>query len=141
LYNFFFFKYVDSRRGLGILLFTTAFRTALGPTQPPIECVPRDLSQGVKRPGREADQSPASSAEVKNAWSYTSTPQYVFVAWCLVKHRQLYLYLYVASFNIRVKLADYRNPCQLKCVNNFLYKTSRNVTPTCWEEGELALQS
>jgi len=23
----------------------------------------------------------------KNAWSYTSTPQYVFMAWFLVKHR------------------------------------------------------
>jgi hypothetical protein len=32
------------------------------------------LSLGVKRPGREADHSPSSSAEVKNAWSYTSTP-------------------------------------------------------------------
>jgi hypothetical protein len=41
----------------------------------------------IKGPGREADHSPPSSAEVKNAWSYTSTPQYVFVAWCLVKHR------------------------------------------------------
>jgi hypothetical protein len=38
---------------------------------------------GVKRPGREADNSPPSSAEVKKAWSYTSTPQYVFMAWCL----------------------------------------------------------
>jgi hypothetical protein len=38
------------------------------------------------RPGGEADHSPPSSAEVKNAWSYTSTPQYVFMAWCLVKH-------------------------------------------------------
>jgi hypothetical protein len=28
----------------------------------------------VKRPEREADHSPPSSAEVKNAWSYTSTP-------------------------------------------------------------------
>jgi hypothetical protein len=28
---------------------------------------------GVKRPGREADHSPPSSAEAKNAWSYTST--------------------------------------------------------------------
>jgi len=26
------------------------------------------------QPGREADHSPPSSAEVKNAWSYTSTP-------------------------------------------------------------------
>jgi hypothetical protein len=24
----------------------------------------------------------------KNAWPYTSTPQYVFVAWCLVKHKE-----------------------------------------------------
>jgi hypothetical protein len=27
----------------------------------------------VKRPGREADHSPPSSAEVKTAWSYSST--------------------------------------------------------------------
>jgi hypothetical protein len=36
-------------------------------------------------PGREADHSPPSSAEVKNAWSYTSTPQYALMAWCSVK--------------------------------------------------------
>jgi hypothetical protein len=29
----------DSRRGLGIFLFITAFRTALGPTQPPMQWV------------------------------------------------------------------------------------------------------
>jgi len=28
----------------------------------------------IKRPDREADHPPPSSAEVKNAWSYTSTP-------------------------------------------------------------------
>jgi hypothetical protein len=32
-----------------------------------------NLSSGVKPPGREADLSPPSSAEVKNEWSYTST--------------------------------------------------------------------
>jgi len=36
---------------------------------------------------READHSPPSSAQVKNVWSYTSTPQYAFMEWCLVKHR------------------------------------------------------
>jgi hypothetical protein len=55
----------DSRWGLGIFLFTTASRTALGPTQPPIQWVPGVLSLGVKRLGREADHSLPSSAEVK----------------------------------------------------------------------------
>jgi hypothetical protein len=71
----------------GIFLFTTASRTALGPTQPPIQWVPGALSLGVKRQDREADHSHPSSAEVKNAWSHIFTPQYVFMAWCLLKHR------------------------------------------------------
>jgi hypothetical protein len=45
--------------------FTTASRTALGPTKPPIQRVLGVPSLGVKRPGREADHSPPSSAEVK----------------------------------------------------------------------------
>jgi hypothetical protein len=55
---------LTSRRGLGIFLFTTASRTAVRLTQP-IQWVPGALSLGVKRPGREADHSPPSSAEVK----------------------------------------------------------------------------
>jgi hypothetical protein len=51
--------------GLGIFLFTSASRTALGPTQPPSQWVSGALSLGVKRPGREADHSPSSSADVK----------------------------------------------------------------------------
>jgi hypothetical protein len=57
--------------GMGIFLFTAASRTALEPTQPPIQWVPRALSLEVKRPAREADHSPPFSA---NEWSYTSTP-------------------------------------------------------------------
>jgi hypothetical protein len=55
----------DSRRRLGIFLFTTASRKALAPTQPPIRWVPENLSRRVKRPERQADHSPPSSAEVK----------------------------------------------------------------------------
>jgi hypothetical protein len=55
----------DFRRGMGIFLFTTASTTALGPTQPPISWVLGVLSLGIKRPGREANQSPSSSAEVE----------------------------------------------------------------------------
>jgi hypothetical protein len=46
-------------------LFVTASRTALGSTQPPIQWVPGAFSLEVKWPGREADRSPPSSAEVK----------------------------------------------------------------------------
>jgi hypothetical protein len=84
----------ESRQGLGILLFTTAYRSALGPTQPPIQWLRVALSLGVKRPGREADHSLLYSAEVKNAQSSTLIPQYAFMAWCSVKGQgQLYLYL------------------------------------------------
>jgi hypothetical protein len=55
----------DSRRGLGILHFTTVSRTTLGPTQPPIEWIPAAVSMRVQRPEREPDYSPPSSAEVK----------------------------------------------------------------------------
>jgi hypothetical protein len=55
----------DSRRGLPIFLFPTAFRTALEPTQPPIQWLLGALSLVVKRPGREADHSTPYSAEVK----------------------------------------------------------------------------
>jgi len=40
--------------------------------QPPIQWVPGSLSLEVKRLGPEADHSPLSSAEVQNAWRYTS---------------------------------------------------------------------
>jgi hypothetical protein len=39
----------------------------------------RDSFSEVKRPRREADNSPSTSAEAKNTWIYTSTP-YVFMA-------------------------------------------------------------
>jgi hypothetical protein len=50
---------------LEIFFFTTAARTSLLVTQLPIQWITRDLSLVVKRPRREADHSPPSSAEVK----------------------------------------------------------------------------
>jgi hypothetical protein len=50
---------------VGIFFLTTASRTVLGPTQPPLQWVLGALTLGVKRPGREADHSPPSSAEVE----------------------------------------------------------------------------
>jgi hypothetical protein len=51
----------------------------LWPKKPPIQWVPERLFVRVKRPGREADDSPVSSAEVTNAWSYTTNSQHSFM--------------------------------------------------------------
>jgi hypothetical protein len=50
---------------LGIFLFDTVSRPALGPAQPPIQWTPGSLSLGVKRPGHEADHLLSSITEVK----------------------------------------------------------------------------
>jgi hypothetical protein len=57
----------DSRWGQRIFPLASVSRPALGPTQPPVHWVPGVLSPGVKaRPGRDADHSLPSSAEVEN---------------------------------------------------------------------------
>jgi hypothetical protein len=68
----------------GKFLLTAATRTVLTPAHSPIQWVRRPFTVGVKRPGREADHSPLSSAEVMNAWDATSTSPYVFMEWRLI---------------------------------------------------------
>jgi hypothetical protein len=57
-----------------IFLFYTTSRPALGPIQPPNQCLPGTLSPGVNRPGREAGRSPQSSAAVKNGGAILPLP-------------------------------------------------------------------
>jgi len=47
-----------------------------------IHSVPGALSLGVKRLVCETDHSPPSTAEVKNAWRYTSTFPIRLMTWC-----------------------------------------------------------
>jgi hypothetical protein len=68
---------------MGIFVSTTASILLLGLTQPSIQSVEGILLPRVKRPRYEADPSPPSSAEVKNAWSYTS----------LVKHSDNFTFI------------------------------------------------
>jgi hypothetical protein len=96
---------VRIQAGLGIFLFTTTSRPPLWPTQLPIQWVPDALSLKVKRPESEADHSPPSSVEVKNAWSYISTPPIHLMASCSVRRSRtalplhLHLHVSVTSYN------------------------------------------
>jgi hypothetical protein len=79
----------ESRQGLGIFLFTTTSRLALGPTLPPIQWITGAISLEVKRPGRKAGHSHPSSAEVMNEWSYTSTHPILLLDVCSAKAQSL----------------------------------------------------
>jgi hypothetical protein len=57
----------------------------VGPTQPPIQGVPGALFLVVKQLGVKLTTHLHLLPGSKNAWRYISTPQYTFMAWCLVK--------------------------------------------------------
>jgi hypothetical protein len=67
-------------------LVPTASRLALGSTQPPIQWVLWVFPPGAMQPGCEADHPHSPSAEVKNRCLPLHSP-YVFMGWCLIKHR------------------------------------------------------
>jgi hypothetical protein len=71
---------VGVRVPVGSRIFFIWSRSALGSTQLPIQCEPGTLYLRVKQPGREADQSPPTNAEVKKMWIYTSPHPYAFMA-------------------------------------------------------------
>jgi hypothetical protein len=68
---------------------------------------------GVKRSVREADHSPTSNAEVKNEWSYTSTPPYVFLTWCLINHRDDFTYSFTLVVYITTLSSEDSGLCRM----------------------------
>jgi hypothetical protein len=63
-----------STPGTGDKYFSTVFRPALRPTQPPIQWVPRGFSLRLKIPWREADHSLPSTTDVNNDETIPSFP-------------------------------------------------------------------
>jgi hypothetical protein len=59
----------------------------------------RSYFPGVRRARREADNSPPSSAEVKNAWRYTSTPPICLHCVVLVKHKDNFTF-YINYYSV-----------------------------------------
>jgi hypothetical protein len=73
---------------MGFFSLSRRVQTCSGPNHSPIDCVPRTLSPGLKRPWREANHPLPSSAEIKTPCSYTSFPSpCILMAWCSVTHR------------------------------------------------------
>jgi hypothetical protein len=72
-------------------------RMVLGPTQPPIQWVPGDLSLGVKRLRREADHSPPSRAKVKE-WVelYLHSPNTPSWRGAELKHKDNFTFTFTA---------------------------------------------
>jgi len=69
----------------------------------------KDSILGVKWLRHETDHLPPPSAEVKNAWSYTSTHPYVFIAWYLVKPTDNCTCTKVMDFNVLYTLSMYKS--------------------------------
>jgi len=77
--------------------------------------------------------------DVKNAWTYTSTPTYVFIAWCLVKHRihldGVVLTFYpmpstpCSSLDNSLNGTYNGNACLLACL--LAYSLTHSLTPWC----------
>jgi hypothetical protein len=64
-------------------------------------------SSGIKRPGREADHSPRSSAEVKNGVAKSPLPLKVSVTRCLnIKPGDSFNFAFKLSVNLNVSRVD-----------------------------------
>jgi hypothetical protein len=59
-----------------------------------MQCVPRAFPPRVNRAEHEANHSPLSSAEIKNAWSYTYGPHTSLWRGALLGKGHLHLFLY-----------------------------------------------
>ena len=67
--------WLEFRQGKEIFLFRRTSGRALGPIQPPVQCLPL-----VKWSGCDVDFSPQSNAEIKYHWNYTSATSIYFLS-------------------------------------------------------------
>jgi hypothetical protein len=95
-------------QGLGIFLFTTAYRPALVPTLPPIQWVRGALPLGVMWLGCEADHLPPSSAEVKECVELNlHSPNKPTWRGALLKHRDNFAFTFNDFSTSTVVISDW----------------------------------
>jgi hypothetical protein len=79
---------------------------------------------------RGSDHSTLSSVEVKNAWRYISTTQYIFMAWRLIKHSNKFTFTLKVTFSPRDHfLPNGSEPTQW---NNAEWRWRPQGPPKCW---------
>jgi hypothetical protein len=83
------------------------------------ECLPSILYPGVlfprvERRGVKLTTHLHLSGEVKNVWGYTSTPPYVFMAWCLVKLREFTNKVW------RIICTHFMQACMHTCIHAYI---------------------
>jgi hypothetical protein len=74
---------------------------------------------GGSFPGRKADYSPTTSADFKKTWVYTSTPLYVFMAWCLINEAQGQFYFYYLQWTAELFPWIFRLMSTAQTLDNF----------------------
>jgi hypothetical protein len=90
---------------------------------------------GVKRPELESDHSPLCSAEVKNAWSCTSTTPYLITLWCLIQVRGNFT---LAGFEVLTRVVMKSRPTVGPCCHHF---ESRRLSETRNQQAESKVTS
>jgi len=119
---------------MGVFLFITASRLALGPTQLPVQCVTWSLSLGVKRPRCEADHSPHPVPRSRMRGVIPPLAQYAFMArrsdkstgitLLLPLRRKMWIFTQRGTTSWNWSLLHLR-----------LSYLPANITPTQWQEG------
>ena len=112
--------------GKGFFLFPETSNSAVSFTHSRVQCIQMVVTSETKQPEREADHSPASSAGVKNKWSYTSTPIFLRGVYARTvksfhKTRQVLHNIFV--FNIPLLIPSTKN------IFVILFSLNRNFLP------------
>jgi hypothetical protein len=87
---------IVTRLQAGIFISATASRAALGPFQPSIQWAPPALPQEIKWPWREADHFHLVQ-RLRMLGAIPALPPYVFMASCLVQHRENVTLMFIYS--------------------------------------------
>jgi hypothetical protein len=107
--------------GASFIPFSATSQTGSGSTQTPIQWAPGPLSSGIKRPGREADRSSPSSAEVKKDGAIYRLPR---MSLCLIN---LSVWATLPHVYLPISSVMTHPSAQTESIHTFAYVRERDV--------------